>query len=443
MYSILHKHKGITVAIIFLATVGFFIWLFLTGGITNTTSSQRCVVEVNSGCITLKDYRREMLKFSEFLKNQQMEQVVKEQVLSNLIAQELLYQKAKSLNIVASDEELIEVIKSDPVFHEGGVFSASKYKELLSRIGMTPEEYEDYLRKAISIQKLIRFLTNGVYITEKELEINLIVDSTLLSGKLYLITPSDVKDKYSPTEKDLLDYYQKNIETFKRPEVRVLWIWKEKDKEKALALYKDLKAGKEVKGFEEYRIPEDNPKLGETIKIEAQKLTLQDRISTFKDGENYVVLYLREILPPGYEDFERVKEKVREKLIEEKSQTLAKERAEEALKALREGKEPNLKSLNFSDTPAIQISAVIDIDQKDLIKMATSKEKVFGPYSLKQGYGILVIDARNRKNIEEGEKKEILRDLHSLKSQAILSKYVENLERKSKIKINRELIGGS
>ena len=442
MYSILHKHKGITVAIISIATIGFFIWLFFTGGIADITSSQRCVVEVNSGCITLKDYRREMLKFSELLKNQQMEQMVKEQVLSNLIAQELLYQKAKSLNIVASDEELIEVIKSDPVFHEGGVFSASKYKELLSRIGMTPEEYEDYLRKAISIQKLIRFLTNGAYITEKELEINLIVDSTLLSGKLYLITPSDVKDKYSPTEKDLLDYYQKNIETFKRPEVRVLWIWKEKDKEKALALYKDLKAGREVKGFEEYRIPEDNPKLGETIKVEAQKLTLQDRISTFKDGENYVVLYLREILPPGYEDFERVKEKVREKLIEEKSQTLAKERAEEALKALREGKEPNLKSLNFSDTPAIQISAVIDVDQKDLIRMATSKEKVFGPYSLKQGYGILVIDTRNRKNIEEGEKKEILRDLLSLKSQAILSKYVENLEKNSKIKINRELIGG-
>lgn len=443
MYSILHKHKGIAVAIISLATAGFFLWLFFTGGITNITSSQRCVVEVDSGCITLKDYRREMLKFSDILKNSQMEKFVKDQVLSNLIAQELLYQRSKSLGLVASDEEIVEIIKSDPTFYEGGLFSATKYRELLSRVGMTPEEYEDYLRRTIGIQKLLRLLTNGVYITEKELELNLLMDSTLLRGKLYLITPSDVKEKYSPTDKDLLEFYQKNKETFRRPEVKVLWIWKEKDKEKALSLYKDLKAGREVKGYQEYKLPEEDSKLGEAIKGEAQKLTLQDRVSLFKEGENYVVIYLREVLPPGYEDFEKVKEKVKERLIEEKSLVLAREKAEEALKALKEGKEPGLKSLNFSDTPAAQLSAVVSIDQKSLIKMLTSQERVFGPYSLKQGYGILLIEGRNYKDIKEEEKREILKDLISLKSQAVLSKYIEDLRKRSKIKINKELIGGN
>lgn len=285
MYSLLHRYKSITVAIIAVATGGFFLWLFFAGGLSDITSpSKRCVVEVNSGCVTIKDYRRELLRFSNLLQNPQMEKLVKDQVLSNLIAQELLYQKAKDLSLVASNEEVVEVIKSDPTFHEGGLFSASKYKEILSRNGMTPEEYEDYLRKAISIQKLLRLLTNGVYITEEEFKINLLADSTLLSGSLYLITPSDVKDRYTPTDQELLEYYQKNKELFKRQEGRVVRVWKEKDKEKALSIYKDLKAGKEVQGFQEFRLPEDIQKLGEAINKEAQRLTPQDRVSVFKEG---------------------------------------------------------------------------------------------------------------------------------------------------------------
>ena len=291
MYSLLHRYKSITVAIIAVATGGFFLWLFFAGGLSDITSpSKRCVVEVNSGCVTIKDYRRELLRFSNLLQNPQMEKLVKDQVLSNLIAQELLYQKAKDLSLVASNEEVVEVIKSDPTFHEGGLFSASKYKEILSRNGMTPEEYEDYLRKAISIQKLLRLLTNGVYITEEEFKINLLADSTLLSGSLYLITPSDVKDRYTPTDQELLEYYQKNKELFKRQEGRVVRVWKEKDKEKALSIYKDLKAGKEVQGFQEFRLPEDIQKLGEAINKEAQRLTPQDRVSDYKEGEEYVVV---------------------------------------------------------------------------------------------------------------------------------------------------------
>ena len=443
MYSLLHRYKSITVAIIAVATGGFFLWLFFAGGLSDITSpSKRCVVEVNSGCVTIKDYRRELLRFSNLLQNPQMEKLVKDQVLSNLIAQELLYQKAKDLSLVASNEEVVEVIKSDPTFHEGGLFSASKYKEILSRNGMTPEEYEDYLRKAISIQKLLRLLTNGVYITEEEFKINLLADSTLLSGSLYLITPSDVKDRYTPTDQELLEYYQKNKELFKRQEGRVVRVWKEKDKEKALSIYKDLKAGKEVQGFQEFRLPEDIQKLGEAINKEAQRLTPQDRVSVFKEGEEYVVVYLKELLPTGYEDFEKVKEKVKEKLIEEKSQSFMLQKAQEVVKAIKEGKKPKVKALNFSQTPAMQLSAVININQKDLVNIVLSQEKVFGPYPLRQGYGVLFIESRSQKEIKKEEKQELFKDILSLKSQAILTRYIEYLEKNSKIKINKELLGG-
>ncbi len=443
MYSILHKHKNITVAIIALATGGFFLWLFFTGGISDITSpSKRCVVEVGSGCITLKDYRRELLRFSDLLKNPQMEELIREQVLSNLIAQELLYQKAKSLSLIASDEEVVEVIKSDPSFQEGGLFSSSKYKEVLSRIGMTPEEYEEYIRKMLSIQKLLSFLTNGVYLTEKELEINLLADSTLLSGSLYLITSADVSKDYKPTEQELLEYYQKNKELFKRPEGKVVWVWKEKDKEKALSIYNNLKAGKESEGYQEYRLPEDFERLGKLLEKEAQRLGSQERVSITKEGEDYVVLYLKQVIPAGYEDFEKVKEKVREKLVEEKSLSLVEQKAQEVAKLLKEGKKPEVRFLNFSDTPAIQLNAVVNIDQKHMARIVLSQDRVFGPYPLRQGYGVILVEKRSKRELKPEEKEEAVKDILSLKSQAMLSQYVEYLKKNTKISINKELLGG-
>ncbi|MFN3598579.1 MAG: peptidylprolyl isomerase [Aquificaceae bacterium] len=443
MYSILHRHKSIAVAIITVASAGFFLWLFFTGGLTDITApSKRCVAEVNSGCITLRDYRRELLKYSDLLKNPQMEALIKDQVLSNLIVQELLYQKAKDLSLVASDEEIVETIKSDPTFHEGGLFSSSKYKEVLSRVGMSPEEYEEYLRKLLTTQKLLRLINNALYITEEELKINLLADSTLLKGKLYLITPLEVKAQYIPTDKELLEYYQKNRELFKKPETRIVWVWKEKEKDKALALYKDLKNGKEPQGYTQYLLPQEEAKLEGILKGEVQRLTPQDRASTFKEGDHYVVVYLKEVQPAGYEDYEKVKEKVKEKLIEERVQALAKEKAEELFKNLREGKEVNLRALTFSDTPAMQLSGILRINQEDLIKIVLSKDKVFGPYALNQGYGVLLIEERKSKEVKEEEKKEIAKDLISLKFQAVLSRYIEKLQKEAKIKINKELLGG-
>ncbi len=443
MYSLLHRYKGITVAIIAVASAGFFLWLFFAGEIKDLTSpSKRCVVEVGSGCVTLKDYRRELLRFSELLKNPQMEDLVREQVLSNLIAQELLYQKAKDLSFIASDEEVVEVIKSDPSFQEGGLFTSSKYREVLSKIGLTPEEYEDYIRRALSIQKLINFISNGVYLSEKELEINLLADRTLLSGSLYIVSPADISQSYQPSEQEMLEYYQKNKELFKRPEEKVIWVWREKDKEKVQSIYKELQSGKEPQGYKEYKLPEDLQKMGSLLGREAQRLTPQERQNITKEGDEYVVLYLKQVIPSGYEEFERVKDKVRERLVEEKAQSMAEKKAQEVAKALKEGKKPDARSLSFSDTPALQLSAVVNIKQSDIAQILLSQEKVFGPYPLRQGYGVLLVEKRKREELKPEEKEEVFRDILSLKSQAMLTQYVEYLKRHTKIRINKEMLGG-
>ncbi|MEN3028839.1 MAG: SurA N-terminal domain-containing protein [Aquificaceae bacterium] len=443
MYSLLHRYKGLTVTIITIATGGFFLWLFFAGGVSDIgTPSKRCVAEVGSGCVTLKDYRRELLRFSNLLQNPQMEGLVREQVLSNLIAQELLYQKAKDLSFIASDEEVVEVIKSDPTFQDNGLFSVTRYREVLSKAGMSPEEYEEYLKRSISVQKLINLLTNGVYLTEEEFEKNLMAESTLLSGSLYMVTTSELKEKYTPTQQELMEYYQKHRESFRREEGKLIRVWREKNKERALAIYQELKSGKEPQGFQDFKLPEEFEKLDGALKEEAKKLTPMDRVSIRKQEEEYVVIYLKETLPAGYEDFEKVKDRVREKLLEERASSLALKKAEEVVKSLKEGEKPEIKALSFSDTPTNQLSAVINIEQKELVLIALSKERVFGPYPLRQGYGVVYVESRKKKEIKKEEREEMLKDILSLKAQALLTQYIEHLRKNAKISINRELLGG-
>lgn len=443
MYTILHKHKSLTIAVITVATAGFFLWLFFAGGVSDIiTPSKRCVAEVGDGCITLRDYRRELQRYANLLQNQEMERLIQDQVLSNLIGQELLYQKAKSLSLLASDEEVIEVIKLDPSFSEGGVFSASKYKEIISRNGMTPEEYEDYIKKMLTIQKLINLISNASYLSEKEREVNLLIHSTYLRGKLYLVTLSEVSLDYKPSERELVEYYQKNRELFKRPEEKRVLVWREKDKERALAIYKGLKEGRQEANYQEITIPRDREKLSKVLNAEIERLGQEGRTSMTKEGEEYIVLYLKEVLPAGYEDFEKVKEKVREKVLEEKSSSLLLERAKKVAEELKQGKSSELKALSFSDTPVSQLSAVARVDSKDLVKIVFSEDKVFGPYPLRQGYGVLLVEERAKKVLEKDEEKELIRDILSLKSEALLTDYIEHLRKKTKIVVNKELIGG-
>lgn len=442
MYVLIQKHKTLVTFIVALASGAFFLWLFFTGSVRDITSvGKKCVAKVNGSCITLRDYRRELLRFSN-IQNRELEEVIKKQVIENLITQELLYQKAKSLGFSASDKEVISVIKSDPTFQEGGTFSASKYKEMLARVGLMPEEYEDYIRKMLTIQKLLALVSNGVYLSDKEKEVNIAVQSTLLSGRLYLITPSDVKISYTPTQEEMLNFYQKNKDLFKETEKKILRVWMEKDKGKIEGIYKLLREGKQPEGYTEYIIPADESKLPKAVSSEVQKLNDKDRVFVTKEGDQYFLVYLYKVEPAGVRSFDEVKDQIKSALIEQKKISLLKDKAQEIYKALSEGRDVDLKYLTFSDTPANQIMSVAKVKEEQVAGLLLSKEKVFGPYELAQGYGVFLITERKKKALNEGEVKKLVQDILNMKSDAMVNYLIDHLMRNAKIEINEEIIKG-
>jgi Parvulin-like peptidyl-prolyl isomerase len=441
MYSLVYKNKKFVAGVIGLVSLSFLVWLLWVGGVGDIANiGQNCVAKVDGSCITLRDYRRELLRYGDLLQNKDMEQLLREQVLESLIVQELLYTKAKKLGFLASNQEIIDLIKSDPSFQENGIFSISKYKESLARLGLEPAEYEEYIRKILTIQKLLNLIGNAVYLTPKEEEVNLLSQSFEIGGRIYIINPEDVP--VSVSEKEILDFYTQNRENFKREPTKVVRLWIEKDKQKAEEIYRALKNRQEVPNFKEFKLPQQEGEFPTELKGELNRLSPTEPISLVKTGEGYAIVFLFKEEIGGYKSLEEVKAEIEKTLKEKKAQEQVKSLAEKVKEELTQGKDVPYRFFEFSKTPALQLLSVMRLGEKDLFEILLSKEKVFGPYPLLRGYGVLVVQERSKREIDQRQRAEFIKDLLSLKKDATINYYIENLRKGAKVKINRELIGG-
>jgi Formiminotransferase domain. len=438
MYSLVYKNKKFVAGVIGFVSLSFLVWLLWVGGVGDIANiGQNCVAKVDGTCITLKDYRRELLRYGDLIQNRDMERLLREQVLESLIVQELLYAKAKKLGFLASNQEVIDLIKSDPSFQENGIFSTSKYKESLARLGLEPTEYEEYIRKILTIQKLLNLIGNGVYMTPKEEEINLLSQSFEIGGRLYIINPEDVS--VSVSEKEILDFYTQNRESFKREPTKVVRLWIEKDKQKAEEIYRALRNRQEVPNFKEFKLPQQEGEFPTELKGELNRLSPTDPISLVKTGEGYAIVFLFKEETAGYKSLEEVKAQIEKTLKEKKAQEQVKSLAEKVKEDLKQGKDVPYKFFEFSKTPALQLLSVMKLGEKDLFEILLSKEKVFGPYPLLKGYGVLVVQERSKKEIDQRQRAEFIKDLLSLKKDTTVNYYIESLRKGAKVKINKEV----
>ena len=435
MYALIQRHKRLAALIIAVASLSFLFWMFSVADIKQMFGLQRCVALVGDECITLREYRFELMKYADLLDKPELRSAVKRQVLYSMVAREALYQEARSLGLIASDREVADAIKEDRSFHENGSFSLRRYRETLERLGLTPEEYELQLKKQLSIQKLLRVLEKGVYLTVRELDYRRDLLTKKLSGRLYLLTPARVKLSYRPTEEELRRYYEENRERFRRKADRVYRLWETEKKEEAHRLYSSLKEGKVPPGGRALKDPGDLPP---EVRRELERLSEKNRYSLTKVKGSYYVVYLEETSADGILPFEEVRKEVEEALREEKAQELLEKKAYELAEKLRKGEEVNLKPVVFENSKAEEFSRLFGVGEEELVRIVFSRERVFGPYRTAGGFAVVYVERRlpggevNVKAIREG----LLRS----KFNSLVDLYVDRLLRSAGVKLNEELI---
>ena len=395
--------------------------------------SKACIATVNGECITLREFRIEALKSPVPIQTRED----RIRIAETLVVRELLYQKAKNIGLHTSDREIAVVISEDPAFKENGDFSVRKYKELLASLNILPEEYEAYLRKILTVNKLIDLIGNGVYISPEEKELYKRLNYTKIDGEAYIVDRSQVRARFSPSEDEVRRFYEENKDMFVEEESRSIKLWKTKDKEKAVSIYEEIKAGKEPEGFS--LIKEDEiDKLPGKIR---ERLKRKDYTHDLRRiGDTYYIVKVIKEEGKRIKPLEEVRERIIEELIAEKEEELMKQRAKEIKNKLLKGIKVGAHSLKLRDTPVNQIRLLLGVDTVDLIRIFDANTKVIGPLRTKKGYLILKLRSKQFKEPSPSDLEKLEGDLFTIKRSALLDLLIKSSQKKADIEFNMEFL---
>lgn len=135
----------------------------------------------------------------------------------------LALKTAEKLGITATDEEIKETISRDPAFKVNDTFNREKYRQILASIFRDSPDverlFEDYLRQAITIQKLAGLMSSAVWVPDTELNSRLsgLADTFVL--QYVHMKASDFKANINTSLAEARSFYDKDPSRFKIPDM--------------------------------------------------------------------------------------------------------------------------------------------------------------------------------------------------------------------------------
>jgi len=263
MITWMQRHKKWLIITIWISTIAFIGAGFVGWGQYKYGDKASAVAKVGDVEISMselqKAYSRLYQQYNQMLQGNFDEEKAKQfglqkQALQQLIQQALLVNLAESYDLMVSDIELFDVIKSQKVFYKNGTFDKETYKQVLAQNRMTPKEYETGLRRDILLQKTLSLLPVQASKNEEKIVNTLLniadkIDYKVLTTDMVQLHPTDeelrkfwegIKDNFmtdvtyevvvvkeTPVVKSYDDatiqkYYQENRTHFKDSEGKIL-----------------------------------------------------------------------------------------------------------------------------------------------------------------------------------------------------------------------------
>jgi len=225
MFDVVHKHKRIAQAILFLLMVPFA--FFGVDFYFRGAGQEGAIATVHGEKITPNEFAEGIREQSDAMRRQMGKNFdpkmfenpeVRYALLENIINQRLLMRKARDEKFRVTDEDLQQFIASVPAFQDEGKFSNDKYRLFLAGQQMTPTYFEGKLRDDILtgvVQQPIA-AANIVARPSAVKFLGLVEQQRELALAMVDIEPylKDVK----VDEAQLKDFYDKNPTAFQVPE---------------------------------------------------------------------------------------------------------------------------------------------------------------------------------------------------------------------------------
>ena len=230
MLDRMRRHKGWlkwSLAIVILAFIVLYIPSFLEPGMAGNSD---VVASVEGREITVgrfrQAYQRQMqayrAQFGGNVDEKMLKQLgIDQRIVQQMIEEETALAEASRIGISATDQEVRARIATMPGLLENGQFiGEERYRQMLEMQSMTPSEFEEQIRRAVTLQKLQAALTNWMTVDDKELE----TEFKRRNEKVKLAVVSFPADKFreglEATDAELSAYYEAHKNELKIPEKR-------------------------------------------------------------------------------------------------------------------------------------------------------------------------------------------------------------------------------
>ncbi len=467
MLTELRKKKNARKIWIFLAVIiipAFALWG--VGSVARNRESKVAFAGIIAGKkVSLEDYRDAMLavknaaimqfgeKFSEMSKYLNLE----DQAWDRLV----LLAQAKKLKIKATDKEVIELIEKYSFFQRNGNFNESLYNETLRYVfRVQPRIFEEQTRQNIIISKLYKQTVEDVKIDETKVKeeyrkLNEEISIYYLSA-LFL----DYAANVSISEQELSDYFNKHSLQFKQPlSFNLEYITTDSEDKINIALDKLSKKedltklasslGVSVKETGLFGQTDPIPGLGWSAELlnALVKSKVGDYLAPVRSEKSLFIFKVKERKEPFIPEFGQIKNKVKEVLIKERAQKIAKDKIQNGLDIARQNnksdftriaKETGLKS---GATAGFKFGSYIEGVGSSDIFWSTAKtlkgDLVSNIIDTPEGFYIIRIksikpidEAKFATEHDDFEKKILVQN-----KQEDYSKYLEGLKKNSRINL--------
>lgn len=170
----------------------------------------------------IEQYRRQ---FGSSLNDGMIEMLnVKKQAVDQLINRELILQEAEKLNLVVSQQELVESIQSIPAFQVGGTFDTNRYHQVLARVHLTPETFEASQSQSLLVGKMQDLISGTAKVSDEEIKQWYDFNNTTVNIAYALFAPDRYK-KILPADDKIEDHFNADKEAYKtEPSVKARYI---------------------------------------------------------------------------------------------------------------------------------------------------------------------------------------------------------------------------
>lgn len=233
MLDRMRRHKNWlkwSLALVVLAFILLYVPDFLRG--PSGANANDVVASVDGNEITVNRFRRaynqQMQAYRTAYGANMNEQLLKQlgvdqRIVQQMIEEEAALAEARRLGITATDAEVRERILSLPAFQENGAFIGdARYRQLLEMQNppLRPSEFEDQVRRGITIEKLQGALTDWITVADAEVEEEFKRRNEKVKLAVMTLPADKFREGVEAADAEIAKYFEEHREEYRVPEKR-------------------------------------------------------------------------------------------------------------------------------------------------------------------------------------------------------------------------------